>query len=371
MNFDFAKTLSLVKGGLTDHEATWKNYLEDCPDWQSTAITLTGPLILANIILGVIFSHMIGGFSPYGYYSNIFSAIFWSLILACLGLVIAVLVFNFFAGIFKGSSNFSRAFAAVSLVAIPSWISGIVAALIPGFIGAIIALIGGILSLVWAYKIMPLALAVPDDKRVVHFITSFIAILILNIVVGTMLGGAAMPDIQQASFSTGSSTGNSTGSSSNRSSAQSVPGSGMLGDIERQSRLMESATSDQYEPPADGKLTEEQVTAYASVMRKTRVLHEEYAEKMQKLSEEMEAREKSGETASFADMSKIYSGIGSSFSANNAEMEVVKTGQGNWAEHNWVKNQLRAAHIQQGEGSEALEHNYKLYREYQADIGDV
>jgi len=363
MNFDFAKTLSLVKGGLTNREVTWNDYLEDCPEWQSTAITLAGPLILANIILGVIFSRIIGGFSPFGYYSNIFSAIFWSLILACLGLFIAVLVFNFLAGTFKGTSNFSRAFAAVSLAAIPMWLSGIVAALIPGFIGAIITLAGGILSLVWMYKIMPLALGVPDDKRVLHFFVSIVAIIILNIVTGTILGGSAMPDMQQASFSTG--TTDST------SSSRTEVNSGVLGEIERQSRLVESATADQYEPPADGKLTEAQVLAYSGVIRKTRILHEEYAQKMQKLSDEMEAKEKNGESPSFSDMSQIYSGIGSSVGANNAEMEIVKTGQGNWAEHNWVKNQLRTAHIQQGEGSEALKHNYELYQEYQADIGDL
>jgi len=371
MNFDFAKTLSVVKGGLTNHEATWKDYLEDCPDWQATAITLTGPLILANILLGVIFSHLIGGFSPYGYYSTIFSAIFWSLILACLGLAIAVFVFNFLAGTFKGNSNFSRAFAAVSLAAIPSWLSGIVAALIPGFIGALIALAGGILSLVWMYKIMPLALGVPDHKRVVHFIASIVAIIILNIVAGTILGGAAMPDMQQASFSTSSSSSRNEVGSQSQTGSQAAVNSGVLGEIERQSRLVESATADQYEPPADGELTEAQVIAYTKVIKKTRILHEEYAVKMQKLSEEMEAKEKEGETPSFADMSKIYSGIGSTVGANNAEMEIVKTGQGNWAEKNWVKNQLRIAHIQQGEGSDAIVHNYELYQEYQEDIGDL
>jgi hypothetical protein len=56
--------------------------------------------------------------------------------------------------------------------------------------------------------------------------------------------------------------------------------------------------------------------------------------------------------------------------ANNAEMEVVKTGGGNWAEHQWVKEQLRAAAIQQGEGSDALEHNYELYKEYEDELRD-
>jgi hypothetical protein len=57
-------------------------------------------------------------------------------------------------------------------------------------------------------------------------------------------------------------------------------------------------------------------------------------------------------------------------SANNAEMEVVKTGGGNWAEHEWVKSQLRAARIQQGEGSAALEHNFKLYKAFEDELQD-
>jgi hypothetical protein len=44
-------------------------------------------------------------------------------------------------------------------------------------------------------------------------------------------------------------------------------------------------------------------------------------------------------------------------------MEVVKTGGGNWAEYQWVRDQLRAARMQRGEGSEALAHNYERYAE--------
>ena len=55
-------------------------------------------------------------------------------------------------------------------------------------------------------------------------------------------------------------------------------------------------------------------------------------------------------------------------SANNAELEVVKTGNGNWAEHNWVKEQLRVAHIQRGDGSDAIAHNYKLYKKYEEEL---
>ena len=31
MNFDINKTLSLIKGGLLDHQATWESYLGENP----------------------------------------------------------------------------------------------------------------------------------------------------------------------------------------------------------------------------------------------------------------------------------------------------------------------------------------------------
>jgi len=372
MSFDFTKTLALIKGGLTDHEATWKGYLQDCPNWQATAISLTGPLILANIVLGVIFGRMLGGYAPYGYYSNFLSAILWGLILACFGFIIAVFVFNYMAGVFKGKSNFQRAFAAVTLAAIPSWLAGIVAALVPGFIGIFVALAGGILSLVFMYKIMPLALEVPDEKRIVHFIVSIVIIIVLNIIAGGIFGGAAIAT-NPGSFATSTpfSQSNSHSSQSNSRSSQANTGSGVFGEIERQGRLMEAADADRYEPPEDGKLTFTQVVGFTRVLKKTKALHADYTKEVEAFSKEMEEKEARGETPSIADMSKDYSGIGSAFSANNAEMEIVKSAGGNWAEHNWVRSQLRTAYIQQGEGSEEIEHNYKLYDKYREEIGKL
>jgi len=355
MNFDFARTIALIKGGLLDHEATWKSYLDENPDWQKTAALLTGPLILANVLLSVILSRLIGGFAFYGYYSNFFAALFWGLVMGCIGFIIAVFVFNFLAGQFKGKSNFSRAFAAVSLAAIPAWVAGAVAALIP-FAGFLIALAGGILSLVFMYKIMPLALEVPEEKRTVHFVVSIVAIIVFNIIVSTVIGvGAISSSLAPGSFS------------SSGTASRSVTGSGMLGEMERQGRLMEAAGEDTYEPPGDGKLSDDQVRAYTRVLEKTRAIHEDYTEKMQKLSKEMEAKEKAGESPSAADLSQMYSGIGGVMGANNAEMEVVMTGNGNWAEHLWIKEQLRIAQIQQGDGSDAIAHNYKLFTKYAQD----
>ena len=356
MTFDFAKTLSLVKGGLLDHKATWDTYLGENPGWQQTAMVLTGPLILANVVLSTILARIIGGFSYFGYTSNFFAALFGGLVLAALGFVISVFVFNFLAGVFKGTSNFSRAFAAVSLAAIPAWIAGVLGALIP-FVGFFIAFAGGIMSLVFMYRIMPLALQVPGEKRMVHFIASLVIIFVLNFFVGSFIGiGGMGSEMSGRTFSTGETT------------SRSATGFGMFSEIERQGRLMEAANEDVYKPPGNGELTESQVRDYIKVLEKTRAIRDEYTAKTQKLAEEMQAKEAAGEKASVADLARMYSGIGTVVGAGNAEMEVVKTGQGNWAEHSWVKEQLRIAHIQQGDGSDAIAHNYELYKEYEEDL---
>jgi hypothetical protein len=218
---------------------------------------------------------------------------------------------------------------------------------------------GGIISLVFLYKILPLALEVPDEKRAVHFVVSLVTIFIINAVVGFMMGqGAMRQGVNSADFTRA------------ERSSDTVKGSGVIGEMERQGRLMEAAAADVFEPPSDGELDEDQVEEYISVMQKTRAMHKKYAEDMDRMAKEMKEKEEAGETPSLSDLGKMYGGIGTAMTANNAEMEVVKTGGGNWAEHQWVKEQLRAAAIQQGEGSDALEHNYELYKEYKDELED-
>ncbi len=358
MQFNFTKTLALIKGGLLDHENTWKTYLEECPDWKQTALVLTGPLFIANILLSLIFSRLAGGYAMYGSQSNWFMALITGLVMGAIGFLIVVLVFNFLAGIFKGTPNFSRAFAAVSLAFIPAWVAAALAGLVP-YVGFLIALAGGILSLVYLYRIIPLALNVADDKRVIHFVLSLVAVIICNMVIGLTLG------LGNAGSQYGDS-GYSTSENSDRRTASS----GVFGEAARQAELIDAASADRYDPPSDGELDEDQVEGYVSVIQKTRAMHAEYAEKMEKLAAEMKAKEAAGESPSMSDLGKMYSGAGGFVSANNAEMEVVKSGGGNWAEHEWVKQQLRTARIQQGEGSDAITHNYKLYKEYEKELNE-
>ena len=190
MNFDIKKTLELVKGGLMSPADTWSYYLGQEPEWQRTLVNLTAPLILANVVLSLL-SRIMGTVSPFGVGGNWFAALVFGLVLAFIGFAVAVFVFNFLAGFFGGKPDFSRAFAAVSLAAIPAWVAGIVGAAIP-WLGALVSLAGGIVSLVFLYKIIPLAFGVPQSKRVLHFVVSLVAVVAINVVIGTLLGVGRM-----------------------------------------------------------------------------------------------------------------------------------------------------------------------------------
>ena len=191
MKFDYQQTLKLIKGGLLDHTATWQTYLAGNPPWLSTAMVLTGPLVVGNIVLSLIFSRLTGGFYSYGYGSNFFVALIIGLVMAAIGLALGAYIFSFLAGTFGGQGSFDRAFAALSLTSIPAMVAGVIAALVPS-VGLLIMLAGGVISLVFLYQILPLALEVPDEKRTLHFVVSLIALFVINMILATLLGGGMM-----------------------------------------------------------------------------------------------------------------------------------------------------------------------------------
>ncbi|MGD2129467.1 MAG: Yip1 family protein [Lysobacterales bacterium] len=344
MNFDPSKTLKLVTGGLTNPQQTWHDYLGENPPWQKTLIELTAPLFIVSMVLNVLFSHMVGNFSPYAAGRGLFAGILVALVVGAIGFFIGVLVFNWLAGVFQGKSNFSRAFAAFSLAVIPAWLAGIVGSLIP-WIGPLISLAGVIVSLVFVYKIIPLALEVPDPKRVMHFIVSLIVVFVINLVIGGVLGlGGGMSPAPRYQ------------SSDSHDAGSAAPASGMFGQVGRQAALMASAGEDTYDPPEDGMVSQDQVEWIGDVLDKSAKAYGEEMAHLKSISEDLEKKD----NLSPADMAKMYQGMGTVVSLNSIEMEVVKTGGGNWAEYQWVKNQLRAARMQRGEGSEALAHNFEL-----------
>jgi hypothetical protein len=209
MAFDIKKTIELVRGGLTSPAETWDRYLGENPTWQQTLVDLTAPLLLANVILSLLLSRMMGTMSPVGLSGGWFSALVLSVLMGCIGFAVAAMVFNFLAGVFGGKADFSRAFAALSLAAIPAWVAGIVGSAIP-WVGGLIALAGAVVTLVFLYRIVPLALGVPGGKRVLHFIASLVVTLIINIIVANLLlGGRIHPEVSR--YDVGQRSGGESG----------------------------------------------------------------------------------------------------------------------------------------------------------------
>jgi len=348
--FDFAKTLQLIKGGLLEPQATWDSFLAENPDIKTTLIQLTGPLIVANILLSVIFSRLLGGFYAYGTGGSLVVAIVMGLVLAAIGFAIATLVINVLAGVFGGKSDLHRAFAALSLAAIPGYLASIVGALIP-LLGFLVILAGAILSLVYLWRILPQALSIPNEKRALHYIVSLVVIFIVNAILASILSiGSGTSQFGAGDFSDNSDAG----------------ASGMFSGIMRQAELQEAASRDRFDAPADGKVSAGQVKELLRVADKVEALQQRESDKLKKMAEEMENKEE----PSFGDIAKVYQSTGNMMGLANAEMEVVKTGSGNWAEHQWVKEQLRIAIVQQ-DGSDAIEHNYRLYQKHQQELDKI
>ena len=151
---------------------------------------LTVPLAVAAILLGWLLSVILGGYFYYGYGHGPILSLILALVGAAISVTVLSLVVNFFAGTFGGESNFDRAFTGVSLAIIPGW-AGVAVSGIP-FIGALLQLIGTIVGLVFLYKIIPLALNVPENKRVLHFIATIITVIVVQMIIGLILGAGAV-----------------------------------------------------------------------------------------------------------------------------------------------------------------------------------
>jgi len=340
---DFRKTVDLIKNGLLEPRATWQSYAAENRGWQDTAVLVTLPLIIVSFVLAGVLSLIFGGYGAFGTGMG-FGAWLVSLVMALIGIAIAAFIFSYLAGLFRGRHDFNKGLAAVSLAAIPGYLGNIVG-VVP-FIGWIVSLALGIISLVFLYQIIPLYLDVPQEKRALHYIASLVATFIVMLILGAVLGaGGLMPAQQPVSVS----------------DQQSVQ-TGMFGGVERYARLMEQAEQHEYDPPADGRISKAQLAQYLEFMRKTAEVRDEQMAHMERLEEKYENRE-----PGVADLADLSGSVGSVLGAFSAEMEVVVTGNGNWAEHQWIKEQLRVARIQK-DLNEAVNHNYRLYQEHREEL---
>lgn len=345
--FDAKRTLELIKGALLNPAATWDSYLSEADDWRRTATLLTLPLVVGCGVLGYLLALVV---RSHWYLPGI-GGLLLQLIVGLAGAAVIAFIFAFFAGVFKGKNDFARALAATQLAFVPGYLGQIVAP-VP-MIGLLASFGLLIYSLVLLWRITPQYLEVPAGDHGKHYaaslVTSFIAMLAIGLVSGAGMVGTGMraPDFAQDRY---------------RDGGDRAP-SGMFGDLERQGALMESAEQDRYEPPEDGRISDAQMQNYLRVLTRTGELCNEQSRRLEKLS-------KQAENGKFESIGGMFSGIGQTMNLVTAEMEVVKTGGGNWAEHQWIKEQLRIASVQK-DLNEAVKHNYALYLKYQKQLDEA
>ncbi|MBT8077745.1 MAG: YIP1 family protein [Gammaproteobacteria bacterium] len=351
---DLTRTLALIKGALFDPDKTWDTYLPEAGDWSKTAMLLTGPLIIGSGILAYLLDLIIPNTFAFIPQPTLMMALLGIIIQAAAAVIIAFVV-AFLAGMFKGKNSFAHALAATSLAFVPGYV-GNVAMQIP-WIGGLLALGLGIYGLVLLWRILPKYLDIPDSSRVGHYILSLVCSIVVLVALSAVVGASVMRS------GTSGFTIPDMGSSNTSGSGSTARSSGAFGELERQGRILEEAENDVYEPPESGMLSRDQVEQFVSVVRKTRAYQEDQTERLQELSEKAEA----GEVTSFGE---AFSGMASMVGIGAAEMEVVKTGGGNWAEHQWIKEQLQIARIQR-DINDTVRHNYALYQDYEEELREL
>ena len=348
--FDPERTVQLAKGSLLDADATWKSYLPEAGDWKKTALLLTGPLIVAAALIAYVLGLLTSGASMFGFRPTIMSTIF-SIVSGAVAITVVTFIFSALAKTFGGKGSFALGLAATTLAFVPGYVGQAVSAL--PWIGGLLALGLGIWGLVRLWRIIPLYLEVPDEKRAPHYIVSLVASIVAMVVLSAVVGDSFMG---RAGMSQG--MGGNIGAD-----GPAGAGSGIFGGIARQGELIGMAEQDRYDPPRDGRITEAQVRTFIDVMRRTSDVVAERSARVQEIAE----RAENDEEVSLSDFGAMMSGMSEVMALNTAEIEIVKSAGGNWAEHQWVKEALRTAWLQK-DLNDTIAANYALYQEYEDEL---
>ncbi len=348
---DLKRTLRLIIDGMFDPEQTWRNYLPEAEDWQKTVFLLTGPLIILAAVAAYVFGLLGSGISMFGGFRPTIVSTILTIITSAIGTAVVAFVVSALAGAFGGKNSFPLGLAAITFAFIPGYLGQAVTWL--PWIGGLLALGLFVYALVLLWKVIPVYLAVPDEKRVGHYILSLVATIAAMFVLSITIGRALYPSMGGPSFS-GVPEVPTPGSSAD---------SGMFGGMARQAELMAAAQEDSYDPPSNGRLNKDQVREFIRVMQRTEELQREKAARLKELSERAER----GEEVSFSDLGSMMGGMSEATGLQTTEIEVVKSAGGNWAEHQWIRETLRTAWMQR-DINDAVAHNFGLYQEFEPEL---
>ncbi len=348
---DLQRTLKLISGGLFDPEKTWRTYLPEAKNWQKTALLLTGPLIVLAALAAYVFGFLGSDLSMFGRFRPTIVSTLLSIVTGGIAAAVIALVISLLAGAFGGKNSFALGLAATTFAFIPGYLGQAVTWL--PWIGGLLSIALSIYGLVLLWKIIPIYLAVPDGKRVGHYILSLVVTIVAMVIISMTVGRFLYPTMGGPSF----------GGQFDVPRSGSPASGGLYGGIARQAELMSAADEDEYDPPSSGRLSRDQVLEFVRVMRRSEAVEQE---RLADLKEIAERAENDGDL-SFSDLGSMMSGVTSAAGLHTAEIEVVKSAGGNWAEHVWVRESLQRAWLQK-DMDDTIEHNYKLYQEYEEEL---
>lgn len=344
---DIGNLLVLVRGALLQPRDTWTRYRDSAPSTATVLIGYAAPVVVGASVAAAVLSFVFGtqdfwfagsGRSVLGMLREMLLGSLFGLI--GLGVLAgAVLVL---ARLFGGSGGYHRAFAMCSLVATPALIGAIPGAL--PWIGWLIQLAAAIYSLVLLYQAIPVFLDLDGARRPLHFIATLALVLVVNLLLGALFGaGAGDEDAAARQLAARSSAG-----------------------ISEVVALREAADRDRYTPPDSGAVSNAQLRRFVKIAEATARRRERYLAELAEADAKIDESEE-GLAAFARAVGTLSSAAGAGARAANAELEAVKQDDGNWAEHQWVRERLQAARyeIDDGPGHEA---NRRLYLQEQAAI---
>lgn len=344
--FDLSRTIKIATGALFNREATWKSYLPEAGDWKKTALLLTGPLIITSAIASYLLSLVFADSGMFAVLRPTLLSTVGIIIMGAIAAALTAFIFSALAGLFGGKSSFALGLAAITLAFVPGYV-GQALSWLP-WIGGLLALGLVIFALVQLWKIIPIYLEVPDGKRAAHFIVSMIVTIVAMIVIGQFVNPILYGPDASSPFDAISSNDQTEG---------------RFGGMARRAAIMAEAQEDTFTPPADGRLSKAQVRTYVANMQEAAAANAEAMQRMQELA----AKAEEDEDLSVKDLGTMMSGMTEIGGFGTTAIEIVKSGGGNWAEHQWVQQTLLTA-ARQKDANDTVAHNFQLYEEYAEEL---
>jgi hypothetical protein len=388
---DLKHSQSLILGSLLREREVWPPYAAERHPWRDTLLNVGLPAAviaaLGSFLLGMVFrSYYLFGAAGIG-------TLLHGLLIAVAALFIWAGAAYYFAGLFQPAAtappvgpsdggadaeedveavetttepaaepaaamaslaprSFDQAFAAVTFGFLPGFVGMVLQAL--PFVGALIMVIAAIYALMTLYRALPVFLPIAEPDRLKHFIATFLAALVASLVLSALLGAILLGSAADQARDRVDAGVDALEAQIEAADASERSLPELLG-VDAQIDSVQSATTDEFDPPGHGRLTAAQVARTVKLLQRTAKLREDSGSRLKELAER--ADDGSGEEPSLGD---LFKGIRGLVDVGTAEPQVVKAAGANWAEHEWIKQQLINARLSP-DSSDTAEHNYELY----------